>query len=69
MHIIHQTAIALRAEAIVREVELSILECQLDTILEYEEENELALTRIQLIKEVEQCEQHLFNVLEQLGAI
>ena len=64
-----QTAIALRAEAIVREVDLSILNAQLDTILEYEEANELALTRIRLIKEIEQCEQHLFNVLEQLGAV
>jgi hypothetical protein len=45
------------------------LEAQLLTLCEYEDGNELALSRIAVTRELEACEVELFSVLEALGAL
>jgi hypothetical protein len=60
---------ALQAEAIVRQYEVDVLEAQLLTLCEYEDGNELALSRIAVTRELEACEVELFSVLEALGAL
>jgi hypothetical protein len=68
MNIISNPA-ALQAEAIVRQYEVDVLEAQLLTLCEYEDDNELALSRICVTREIEACELALFDVLECLGAL
>jgi hypothetical protein len=68
MNIISNSAV-LQAEAIVRQYEVDVLEAQLHTLCEYEDDNELALSRIAVTRELEACELALFDVLESLGAL
>lgn len=68
MNIISNPA-ALQAEAIVRQYEVDVLEAQLLTLCEYEEDNELVLSRAAVTRELEACELELFSVLELLGAL